>query len=85
MTTLSAPIRRLGRAVRDLAAITSAAVDVPGKSAGHVRRGRRPPWPPQEDEGGGGGVREPRRPKPKPPTGAIALPEPSREPLDRGR
>lgn len=81
MTTLTAPIRRLGRTVRILAALSLA---VPRAAVGPVTRGRRrrPPWP---DDEGGSGVREPRRPKRTPPVGAIALPEPEARPTAPGR
>ena len=81
MTTLTAPIRRLGRTVRILVALSLA---VPRAAVSPVTRGRRrrPPWPNDE---GGGGVREPRRPKRTPPVGALALPEPEGDPAEPGR
>jgi hypothetical protein len=82
MTTLTAPIRRLGQTVRILAALTLAMPRVAVSPVTRGRRPRRPPWP--QDEGGGG-VREPRRPKRTPPTGAIALPEPEARPTTPGR
>ncbi len=81
MATLTAPIRRLGHTVRGLAGLGLA---VPRTVLGPVvRNRRRPPWPawPPEEQGGGG-VREPRRPRPTLPAGAMALPEPTAEPSD---
>jgi hypothetical protein len=76
MTTLTAPIRRIGHAARVLAGLGLA---VPRTVAGPVvRMRRRPPWP-WPDAEGGEGVREPRRPRPKPPAGAIAMREPAGE------
>jgi len=78
MTTLNAPIRRLGHAVRGLAELGLA---VPHAVVAPVARmRRRPVWPrPWPPEAEAGGVREPRRPKPQPPAGAIALSEPAGE------
>lgn len=76
MTTLTAPIRWLGHAARGL---TEFGLALPRTVIGPVvRMRRRPPWP-RPDATGGGGVREPRRPKPRPPAGAIALSEPTGE------
>jgi hypothetical protein len=67
MATLTAPIRWLGHTVRK----------------GRLGLRGRPPWPGSNPGGGEqdgwGGVREPRRPKPNPPVGAMALPEPDGE------
>jgi hypothetical protein len=79
MTTLTAPIRWLGHTVRSLTGLKPALPKrrfaMPAAASGStLRRRRKPPWP---DEEGWGGVREPRRPSRTPPTGAMALPEPT--------
>ena len=90
MAALIAPIRRLGEAVRALAGRqrppSARGRDLPGSWFVAVHRmGRRPPRP--EGEEGWGGVREPRRPRRTPPTGAMALREPGAgtEPTDLSR
>ncbi|HEX4789116.1 MAG TPA: hypothetical protein VH372_11680 [Actinospica sp.] len=80
MATLTAPIRWLGHTVRSLTGFTHA-LPMPrlgfatmASKSRPIRSWRKPPWP---DEEGRGGVREPRRPRRTPPTGAMALPEPT--------
>ena len=70
MTTLTAPIRWLGHTMRSVR-----------RPARPTFGGGRPPgWYRDDgDNDGPGGVREPRRPKPNPPAGAMAIPEPSSE------
>jgi hypothetical protein len=72
MSTLTAPIRWAGQAVRG---VLEAGLALPRATKHVISRSafrRRPPW---LDEGGTG-VREPRRPGPNPPVGAMALNEP---------
>jgi hypothetical protein len=78
MTTLSAPIRRLGHAVRGLAVLSLAVPHAVAVAVPVARMRRRPPRP-RPPDAEDGGVREPRRPKPQPPVGAIALSEPADE------
>ena len=80
MATLTAPIRWLGHTVRILTGINltrqGRGLALPVRAGRTFRRSRKPPWP---DEEGWGGVREPRRPRRTPPTGTMALPEPTGE------
>lgn len=89
MAALIAPVRRLGEAVRGLAGRQrppfARGRSLPGSWFVAVSRMRR--RPPRPDEEGWGGVREPRRPRRTPPSGAMALREPGAgaEPTDLSR
>ena len=70
MATLTAPLKWLGHTVRTVRI----------RPAGFRGRSLWQRFGPGRGEGDGrGGVREPRRPKPNPPVGAMALPEPTGE------
>jgi hypothetical protein len=72
MSTLTAPIRWAGQAVRGALEAGLALPRATKRMIGIAGLRRRPPWP----DAGGSGVREPRRPRPNPPVGAMALQEP---------